>query len=357
MSIAMNTTELKQKISQRSKFELLTVADLVSRPSPAWLLDGMIEENAIAVLYGPSGCGKSLAALDWAMSISEGRPWHGHDVKRGPVVYVVGEGTYGVAKRVRAWMKHNAVEHINTAFFTLTAPQMLKADDVTELITTLRPHTPALIILDTLAQCFIGGDENAAKEMGQFVEGCRQLQRDTGASVLLVHHTGKGGSLPNVKPTERGSSALRGAADVMIRLESKKGIVIVSNDKQKDEEEFNSVAFRIEQVDLGMDDATGREIRSAVLVSTCAPPENDPDDNEDLAFALDVLRTDLRGSARSGQWHEAILKKEGIPMSKRTFQRRKEALLTSGAIELVPGQRYSYRVVDRAIGNDADRAA
>jgi RecA-family ATPase len=37
----------------------------------------------------------------------------------------------------------------------------------------------------------IVGDENSAKDMGEFVRGCRKLQTETGAALLVVHHTGK----------------------------------------------------------------------------------------------------------------------------------------------------------------------
>jgi hypothetical protein len=45
---------------------------------------------------------------------------------------------------------------------------------------------------------------------------------------MVVHHTGKTGE------TERGSSALRAAADSMIRVSRDGAVVTVRNDKQKD---------------------------------------------------------------------------------------------------------------------------
>ena len=82
-----------------------------------------------------------------------------------------------------------------------------------------------------------------------FVDACRESEQQTGAAILIVHHTGKGTSDTYAKPTERGSSALRGAADVMIEQEAK-GIIIVSNDKQKDEEELSQLPCACAEINL-----------------------------------------------------------------------------------------------------------
>ncbi len=37
-----------------------------------------------------------------------------------------------------------------------------------------------MIILDTLARCFGGNDENDARDMGAFIRGCDDLKRRTG---------------------------------------------------------------------------------------------------------------------------------------------------------------------------------
>ena len=48
-----------------------------------------------------------------------------------------------------------------------------------------------LIVLDTLARGFGGSDENAAHDMGAFIQGCDILKVKTDATILLVHHSGK----------------------------------------------------------------------------------------------------------------------------------------------------------------------
>ncbi len=46
-----------------------------------------------------------------------------------------------------------------------------------------------LIVIDTLARCFGGNDENDARGMGAFIEGCDVIRLKTAATVLVVHHS------------------------------------------------------------------------------------------------------------------------------------------------------------------------
>src|SRR5438034_1345408 len=70
-----------------------------------------------------------------------------------------------------------------------------------------------LVGVDTLARCFVGGEENSAKDMGLFVAGLDRLRAATGAAVLVVHHTGRESG------RERGSTALSGAVDTLMVIE------------------------------------------------------------------------------------------------------------------------------------------
>src|SRR5690606_38221251 len=108
--------------------------------------------------------------------------------------------------------------------------QLLDPADVTKLLHTIAAYDiePSLIVFDTFARCFLGGDENSASAMGQAVESVRRIQTATNGAVLLVHHTRKGDSV------ERGSSALRGALDTMISMRKHGPLVSLSCAKMKE---------------------------------------------------------------------------------------------------------------------------
>jgi uncharacterized membrane protein len=235
---------------KRRKFQLYSVEDLAKRPAQSWLIDRHIPQGSLSVVYGPSENGKSFCALNLALSVACGFAWNGCSVKQGPVVYLSSEGGEGMPERVKAWSKHKSEEtgtQVDTslAHFLFEPINLMAASDVIDLLQELRtlPTPPVLIVLDTLARCLVGGDENSAKDVGRAIAHIDLLRRETGAAVLLVHHTGK-----NSSDIERGSSALRGAADTMILVKREKEVISLSCEKQKDAERFEPSQWRLQPV-------------------------------------------------------------------------------------------------------------
>jgi putative DNA primase/helicase len=334
--------------SDSGTFKFYSVADLIALPPPEWLIEGVIETKTLSGLYGPSGVFKSFAALDMALSVATGRPWQGRTVKKGRVLYVIGEGTAGAAKRVRAWMLYNGIEAVEDAFFLLRAPQVSNEADLKALMTALvkEQDAPALIVLDTFARCFVGGDENSAKDIGLFIQGCQRLQTQTGAAVLVIHHAGK----PKGKKAaviERGSSALRAAADVMIAQWKQDNLVLISNEKQKDDEEFKPIALRVKQIVVGSD-LTGKPVTSCVLVDAGTSGPLHPAApgmlplNASEQFALNVLGG--LGTAPSGVWHSAVASAKKATVPTKTFHNWRSALVERGCVETIPESPQQYRL-------------
>ena len=54
-------------------------------------------------------------------------------------------------------------------------------------------------------------NESSAQDMGEFIQVCDEIKDKTGATVLIVHHTGKDGA------TARGSYSLTAAVDFQIK--------------------------------------------------------------------------------------------------------------------------------------------
>ncbi len=224
-----------------NKYQLLTLDDLQKRAPVRWLVDGYLPLGGFGVLYGPSGSGKSFLALDLALCVAANQPWMGQDVMSGPVVYVAAEGMGGMQQRLEAWRFSRPTCDPSGIRFVEWSVNMLDEQDVTTLLAALAdlPIPPALTVIDTLARCLVGGDENAARDMGLFIAAVDRIRAATGGTVLVVHHTGKNGD------AERGSSALRGAADTMIAVTNDDGLIRIQCDKQKDAPEFERVYARL----------------------------------------------------------------------------------------------------------------
>ena len=225
-----------------SRFHLLTDVEVEHLPAPEWLIENIIPVGTLGLLYGPPGVGKSFVGLDWACSVASGREWQGHRVRQGSVVYVAAEGAFGLRQRLRAWKSAFGPSQIDDARFLGESVQLLKNLDVRYFIRDVEAQLdawPNLILIDTLARCFVGGEENSATDMGVLIAAADKLRRDAKATVLLIHHSvRKGGH-------ERGSSALPGAVDTIIALSKRQNVITLECEKQKDAEEFEPIRMKL----------------------------------------------------------------------------------------------------------------
>jgi hypothetical protein len=244
-------------------YRLYTDDQINNLPDPTWLVHETIPENSLTVEYGPSGAYKSFDAIALALGIATGTHWNLKHCRQGPVIYVLAEGRSGAKKRIAAWKKHHGITsapdfHLLPLAIPLTDPAALA-----KLIRTaqsLQPG-PVLIIIDTLARSMPGSDENSTKDISALIAAIDHLREQLSCGIHLIHHTGHDTS------RERGNSALRAAADTMIRLtKDSNGTITARCDKQKDADEGPPAYYRFEEVLL---------TDSGVLVPTDAPERED----------------------------------------------------------------------------------
>ncbi len=249
------------------KTALHHVSAVKPRLNNLYLVKGWLAQGGASVAFGPSNVGKSFWALDLSLCIAAGRDWHGRRVSGGPVIFAVLEGGYGFIHRIEAIRRSDPDLVANAEFYLMTAPINL-ADpiDVNALIEVLADLTPALIVIDTLARA-MQGDENSTQEMGGLIRGVDQIRRQTGAHVMLIHHTGK-----DTSKGARGSSALRAAVDTEIELRRLGDTITAQTVKQRDMQSGLVFAYRLQEVDIGADQ-DGEKIASAVVQETDTPSQ------------------------------------------------------------------------------------
>lgn len=204
-------------------FRRLRVSDIERLPDPRWLVDDLLPEDSFSVVFGAPGSTKSFLALDLACCVATGTPWQGKSVRAGQVMYCVGEGLRGMKWRIESWLLAHpdvAKEDLEENLVIIEdVPRLLEKPQAGMLLNTAlemvaeTPETPLqLFIIDTLARSLVGGDENSAQDVGLAIDACERVRKETGATALVVHHTGVDGT------RERGSTALRGAADTSIAV-------------------------------------------------------------------------------------------------------------------------------------------
>jgi hypothetical protein len=221
-----------------------------------WLIDGVLPVGAFSALYGPPGSFKSFIALDIAEAIATGRQWMNHEVtEAGAVLYIAGEGFGGIGARIKACKQHHQTEdgapiyvirhqlNLRSSVEDFNALMIAVESLVTEISIDFK-----LIVIDTLARAFGGGNENSSEDMGAFITACGRIQHIVqDCALMILHHSGK-----DATKGLRGHSSLLGAVDTELELlrfdESMKGILTIS--KQKDGADNQRIGFEMVSVQL-----------------------------------------------------------------------------------------------------------
>lgn len=204
---------------KKPKPMFVQIGDLEFR-KPQWVVRDLLEQHSFAVCFGAPAAGKTFVALDMALCVATGRPFHGHEVKQGPVFYIAGEGHNGFARRAAAWSVANDLSLKGVPFFKSNSSVILTDEASVQKLTDViddmvdKFGKPALVVIDTLARAMGASDENSTKEMGGFVQVVDEIKDRYDTTLLAVHHTGHG-----AKDRARGSSALLGAVDAEFMVE------------------------------------------------------------------------------------------------------------------------------------------
>jgi hypothetical protein len=216
-----------------SRFRPLRWAAIQAMKPPTWMFADTLPESGLAMVYGPWGTYKSFIAVDLSLSAALGRPWAGRNaLRKYNVVYAAGEGVHGLKLRTAAWAEHNKSGPVENFSLVPAMPLFGQSEDLVAFADAVRPLSPDLIVVDTVAHAMAGLDENAAKDAGVFVARCIELRNAFNATVLLVHHTGK-----DENKGARGSTAFPGAVDTLFRVSKPRDKeAVVTMEKQKDGE-------------------------------------------------------------------------------------------------------------------------
>jgi len=303
------------------RFTFKTVSDLLNAPPLQWMIAGIMPEKALAVVYGPPRSFKSFIVQDMALSVATGRNWMNRQTVDGGVLYVAAEGEAGLGKRIKAWMDYYDFHAENFPFYSYGAAINLAEPSEVDKLIRSAPEGLKMIVIDTLNRCMVGLDENSAKDVSAFIKGCSRLQEELGVTVVLVHHTGK-----DQAKGARGSTAITGAADTLIKVSRDDNHVTVECEKQKDFEEFEPFALQAEE----MGDSlvfTPAAYRSAAVPKAKTPPPA-------LAAILRVLSQN-----KDGLTPKEII--ELAEISERSWKTHRKTLLEKGRIRQ-EGNRYFY---------------
>lgn len=207
-------TLVTRKAQSKLRFKSL---DLTQPPPPMdWLVSEMVCSGDVTLLMGDPGLGKSWLTMDLAASVasSEDSHWLGYPVmKRGRVMYVDEENPEDII--FHRFKKLGLSEEEARNIHYLYRPGIWLNKDPDALIEEALEYEPLLIVIDSLSRVH-SEDENSAGAMANvFREGITPLARETGAAVVVIHHSNKG-ETNNSYQRSRGSGDISAVVDAAL---------------------------------------------------------------------------------------------------------------------------------------------
>ncbi len=231
--------------------KLLTYDELLTLPAKEWLVENIIARRDLGMLFGEAGSGKTFVVIDLVIDAVTGTRWANRFDVTWPldVVYCAGEGVTGLKARFEAAAVYRGKAGSDLAGLTVITdvPQLFDDNYPTaarKFAASLKQRSRPvdLLIIDTLHAATVGADENSSKDAGKILASLKHIAKELNCAVLVVHHTNK------AKSGERGSSAFRGAMDVMLEVTQAGTRHILNCSKLKDGEQFEAQTFAFESV-------------------------------------------------------------------------------------------------------------
>jgi hypothetical protein len=318
----------------KKRFAFSMMGEIKKRPRAEWLIKNVCPYAEVGSVVGETGSGKSFIVLDMVLAIARGAEWNGKRVRQGNVAYVVAyvvaEGGGRFDQRTTAYGIHHKIDvDVLPAFQVLTAAPSLMVDkDVRDLLSAL-DDMPNLkvVVLDTLAQVTPGANENSGEDMGKALATAKRIHKRTGATVLIVAHTGKDASRGM-----RGWSGMKAAMDFEITVERAGDYRAATVTKMKDGGGEGAVyPFKLNMVDLGYLDDDEEEVQSCIVECGTTGPRPtakkvklDDDDRRVLQSAEALVSF---GDVTRIEWREDALRKLGHVVAKNRHRKVDSAIL------------------------------
>lgn len=258
--------------AEAQEYYFTRASSYLGQPAPLrWIIKGWLPDSSVNMVYGESGAGKTFLTLDMACCIASGKAWHGHKTKAGIVVYMAGEGNYGLRQRVTAWCRQNNITDLDNLLISNKAVDIDSPAIAAQIINAIREITSddvAAIFIDTVNN-HMSGDENSAKDTRNMLNACQIVSRALNSSICLNHHTGHA---VDSKNRARGSSAWKASLDSSILVMKVDNSIEVSCTKMKDAEPPEAFFGKLSTVDLGWVDEDNQAITGAVFTLEDNPP-------------------------------------------------------------------------------------
>lgn len=194
----------------------LAATALQPQPEISWIVRDHLGSRWLCIWFGEPGSKKTWILLDQAVTVAMGEDWLGFQSYRTKVLFVDEEsGEERLLRRLGDAMRaHNAPPDIPIHYTSLAGFNLTEESGAAKLERAIAAVQPGLVIFDALADLMLGGDENLVKDTQPILFRLRRIAERQNCAIEIIHHVNKSGEY-------RGSTALKGAVDCMIAIESR----------------------------------------------------------------------------------------------------------------------------------------
>ena len=283
-------------------------------PTPEPLIGGVLSRHTYDLLIGRDGTLKSFLALDWALCLATGKPWQGREVEQSRVLFIAGEGAYGLPARIAAW-EYAWGTKVDPKWITVrrSAVNLFKAGAAfDDLFARVTGGAYGLVIIDTLRRASGGADANSS-DMGVVIDRIEKIRRATDeGSVLVIAHTGKNDE------DARGFSAIEDDADTVWKAtRNDQGRLALKCTKMKDGPDGAVIDLKPLPV-------------LASLVLEAARPSMRDQDEDTTAGASQILSLLTVAFSETGATRTDL--RDACQLPRTSFYRSLNALVKSGQV-------------------------
>lgn len=190
-----------------------------------YVIEGLLPLGGTAILAGRPKGGKSTLALNLALAVARGEPFMGRATRPGSTLYVALEGARGGWKRELSRMGASADDDFSICIDR--APD----DAVAWLRNEVELRKPRLVVIDTMQRLLRVKDGNDYAMGSNATDAVIELARQTGAALLLLHHSGKR-HYEEIADEVLGSTAWAAAVDTVLVLRCFQGFRAIEAGEQ-----------------------------------------------------------------------------------------------------------------------------
>ena len=192
-----------------------------------WLVEGVVKPRGLTMFYGEAGSLKSMLAADLVASVVVGDAWlpplPDADTKTAPKVVRQGRvlwfdndmGEFEVGERLAAMLTgHDG--NADTTALDVISYQGIDFEDAEVIQSDIKCSRADLVIFDVFKNFLPNGLDENSSAVADSLSALREVANNTGAAILLIHHSNKSGK--NGLSAMRGSTAIAGSVDTAYQV-------------------------------------------------------------------------------------------------------------------------------------------